>query len=777
MRTASKMNLLAFSCNDATTLSALSAEGPQVSIDDWAIELSRAGLAAILLVGLLNFILGDGHDPQFSPALHLLQGANLALIGITFALTWHAIYRRHWRIANFVVCLAVMASEAAIGIDRGDAITFVVAATLLLAGTAALTQWLPWRQFAAPDARDDCRESDLMAARDGAQAALRAKSDFLSQMSHEIRTPMNAILGMAELLNDTELSPEQHKYLSVMMNNGAALLDLIDDILDFARIESGRLNLEAVNFDLLELAERVAETLSIRAHQKGLELTLRVAPGVPTALVGDPLRLRQVLINLVANAIKFTDHGEVTIAIERASDAAGALHCSVSDTGIGIAADQREKIFSRYTQASPATAREYGGTGLGLAIVKQLVELMGGRIWIDSEIGRGSTFHFIVRFALQPGGNTAATADAVPELAGLRVLIADRTAITRFALAEALGECGARVTQMQSGEQAIDELRRADEEGTPYRIVLLDCRMPAIDGTDPVRRICEAAHGAGMVIPMLTSDDLNVRLPRLRKFGLVHQIIKPVRRSELFSVIRAMLGYDSDPANREHHPTSAEGIASASPVEAEDRRATLDSVEPIAHGVNITSIGPVEQIGEARKVVAPSQMGRALRILVADDSADNRLLIQAFLKQTACLVEQAENGEIALEKFVGGNYDVILMDIQMPVMDGYTAAKLIRQWEHDHNARRTPIIALTASVLDEAVHKSFDAGCDTHVAKPVRRPTLLAAIHEVTAKSELPEEAVIEAHAGVRELLAAAEQTSEAAVALPLRVARSAGLN
>jgi signal transduction histidine kinase len=337
-------------------------------------------MAAMLVVRLIDCIFGRYHDQESSRALRLLQSAELALIGLILGFTWHAFYRRHWRIFNVALCLTVVASKAAIGICRGDPITSVVAAILLLAGTAALVRWGPWWQIAASDGRDNGTKIELMAARDGAEAASRAKSDFLSQMSHEIRTPMNAIFGMAELLDETELSTEQHKYLSIMMNNGSALLDLIDDIMDFARIESGRLSLDAVNFDLVEIAERVAETLSIRAHRKGLELALRVAPGVTTALVGDPLRLRQVLMNLIANAIKFTDRGEVALTIDRASeDEDGDLHFAVSHTGIGIAADQRDKIFARYAQASPATAREYGGAGLGLAIVKQLVELMGGR--------------------------------------------------------------------------------------------------------------------------------------------------------------------------------------------------------------------------------------------------------------------------------------------------------------------------------------------------------------------------------------------------------------
>jgi two-component system sensor histidine kinase/response regulator len=335
---------------------------------------------------------------------------------------------------------------------------------------------------------------------------------------------------------------------------------------------------------------------------------------------------------------------------------------------------------------------------------------------------------------------------------------------------------------VENGEGALDELRRADKEGTPYRIVLLDCRMPAADRIDLVRRICDAAHGAGTVIPMLTSDDLNVRLPLLRRIGLLHHLIKPVRRSELFGVIRALMGCDTGAGQSAHEATVASGSETAPIAAAPPSQASPDAGEAIAHGVNITSIEPVEQIGEARRPVQPSPIGRPLRILVADDSADNRLLIKAFLKQTPCYVEQAENGEIALEKFVAGSYDVVLMDIQMPVMDGYTAAKLIRQWEQDHNVVRTPIIALTASVLDEAVHKSFDAGCDTHVSKPVRRPTLLAAIHEVTAMPRreeplAPKVAADDGQTHARAIRTSAAHSSGSADVLALWVARIAGTN
>jgi two-component system, sensor histidine kinase and response regulator len=539
-------------------------------------------------------------------------------------------------------------------------------------------------------------EMELVSASKAAQAASRAKSEFLSSMSHEIRTPMNAILGMADLLAESRLSSEQRKYLSIMINNGNALVDLINDILDFAKVENGKLELERIPFELDDLAERVAETLAIRAHQKQLELAIHIRPDVATQLVGDPLRLRQVLVNLIGNAIKFTESGEVVLTVERENRTdPELLHFKVSDTGIGIPEAQREKIFTSYAQAEDSTARKYGGTGLGLAIVKQLVEMMGGRIWIESEVGRGSIFHFTARFGLQtekPG----LQARPASGLNGLRVLLVDDSAINRVALSETLSNWDASVTCAEDGEVALAEMRRATDQQRPYQVILVDCRMPATNSAELVLRMKDAvSSGGGVIVPMLTSDDLNVRVPTLRKMGLSHYLIKPVRRSELAVVMRAAMGKLAP---------------------AEKRTPALSSEEK-------TSAGPAE---------------RPLNILLADDSADNRLLIAAFLRKTGWRLDEAENGEAAIQKFFNARFDVVIMDIQMPVMDGYTAVRKIRDWERERGVARTPIIALTASVLDEAVSKSIDAGCDTHVSKPVRRPTLLEAIREVTLSNPAP---------------------------------------
>ncbi|HVA80718.1 MAG TPA: response regulator [Candidatus Binataceae bacterium] len=537
-------------------------------------------------------------------------------------------------------------------------------------------------------------QRELIGAREAALAASQAKSEFLSSMSHEIRTPMNAILGMAELLEETPLNRDQKKFLGIMRNNGGALLLLINDILDLAKVEAGRLTLERIDFDLENLTDKVIETLGLRAHSKSLELAVHLMPDVPRQLGGDPLRLRQILINLIGNAIKFTETGQVLLTVERdpAGEGPGALLFTVSDTGIGIAADKLDAVFSNFTQADSSTTRRYGGSGLGLAIAKRLVALMDGRIWAESELGAGSAFHFTARFE-EGNARLAKEPSAVALiLSGIRALVVDDNATNRLILREMLTSRGAEVSEAEDGPQGLVLLERARLSGRLFKLLLLDCRMPGMDGFQVAERI-KAIGYDGMSILMLTSDDLKIELAHLKQLGLGAYLVKPVRRLDLFDAIAAaMAGRNGD-------------------------------------------LGPAGGKPAGTSIDAAASPRRSLRVRLAEDSRDNRILIRAYLKNSCARIDEAENGLIAIEQAKAQKYDLVLMDIQMPVMDGLEAIRLIRRRERQNGSERVPIIALTASALESDVHRSLEAGADLHVSKPVKKATLLAAIESVTLVS------------------------------------------
>ena len=539
------------------------------------------------------------------------------------------------------------------------------------------------------------RESALD-AREKALTASRAKTEFLSSMSHEIRTPMNAILGMADLLSESELSPEQRRFVTTMISNGNALLSLINGILDLARIESGRFSLERTEFDLEELIDHVAETLSVRAHEKGLELTTRLAISAPRRVVGDALRLRQVLINLIGNAIKFTEHGEVAVSVDRgANGLASALQFSVRDTGIGIATDKLEAVFQSFTQGDSSTTRKYGGTGLGLAIASRLVEMMGGKLAVTSQIGKGSTFYF--NADLPAASTTTPESDHPPSLHGLRVLAVDDNETSGLIVRDMLRQLNAKVDIAIDGQSAIAQAKRAQTENQPYKLVLLDYRMPSMDGLEVASRLKASCVGAPVIL-MVTSEDLS----RSRDAILGETdsyVIKPIRRSELMRTIASSMN---------------------------GRVTTPDANHSAIDG--------------------PSGSHRPLKILLAEDSPDNRTLIHAYLKSLPYTLDHAENGLVAVTKFMRNSYDLVLMDVQMPVMDGYSAVRKIRAWEEEQGRAATPIAALTASATEEDIRRSDKAGCTAHVSKPIKKAHLIQMIRELTdpaSADKVPHETLV----------------------------------
>ena len=538
---------------------------------------------------------------------------------------------------------------------------------------------------------------DLEAAKKRAEEATRAKSEFLANISHEIRTPMNAMIGMTELALATRITHEQQEYLNTIQSSAEALLNLVNDLLDFSKIEARKLQLDRVAFNLCDALEDAMRVLAPRAHQKGLELACRVHPDLPATLVGDPLRLRQIVVNLVGNAIKFTSKGEVVLSVQAELRRNGdiQLRFSVADTGIGIPREKQAVIFEAFSQADNSTTRRYGGTGLGLAISAQLVELMGGRISVESEPGLGSTFHFTARFEVQQPGM-----DKLPAhwrtLTDLPVLIVDDNATNRRILEEVFTNWRMRAVAVENGAAALDLLEESLRADQPFAVVLLDGHMPDMDGFAVAKRISQDPRYGDIKLVMLTSAGLHEDVARCRKLGISAYLTKPIKQSELFDLIVSTMGQ-----------LGGKGLRAS----------------------------------QRRK--GPQSVQRKLHVLLAEDNQVNQLLATRIFEKLGHQVTVVSNGREALSAVKAGQFDLIAMDVQMPEMDGLDATTAIRAWEKSAGTH-APIIALTAHAMKGDRERCLAAGMDGYASKPIRIRELEQAIAQVisspnSAKVPVPE--------------------------------------